>query len=209
MQIVMVNPDGTASAESLEQACQVLEQGGIIGFPTDTLYGLGVDSSNPSAVEKLYQIKQRAKTPMSVMLDSVDALLGALKNVSPSVQKLIQDFLPGELTIVGYSDLTLVPGISVDGGKIGFRVPNHPLDLAIVHAFGRPVTSTSANISGYPSALNIETIIAYFSDTIDLLFDQGTLRYSPGSTVIDITRKPFHILREGAIGSPRLQPYLT
>lgn len=208
MQIIEVNPEGHASREAIDAACQILADGGIIGYPTDTLYGLGVDGTNPAAVQRLYDLKKRTRIPMSVMLASVDDLLQAIENRTPAAEKLIREFLPGQLTIVAQSNLDLADGIESDRGLTGLRVPDHPLNLRLVEAFGRPITSTSANLSGYPSALNIETIIAYFSDQIDLLFDYGTLARSQGSTVIDISQSPFEILREGAVPVEKLADYL-
>ncbi|MCF7800624.1 MAG: threonylcarbamoyl-AMP synthase [Candidatus Marinimicrobia bacterium] len=209
MQIIEINPDGQASGEAIDAACQILAEGGIIGYPTDTLYGLGVDSTNTAAVQRLYELKNRSKVPMSVMLASVDDLLKAIENRTPAAEKLIREFLPGQLTIVAHCNLGLADGIESERGLTGLRVPDHPLNLRLVEAFGRPITSTSANLSGYPSALNIETIIAYFSDQVDLLFDYGTLSRSQGSTVIDISQSPFEILREGVIPVEKLADYLT
>jgi len=209
MQIIAVNQTGQVSDKDLHRAIAVLERGGVIGYPTETLYGLGVDSTNAAAVNHLFQVKNRLSVPVSIMLDSVESLLAALVNPDAAVEKLVRAFLPGELTIVGKCNLDLAAGIPARSGLTGMRVPNHALDLALVKTLGRPITSTSANLSGFPSALNIETVIAYFNDQIELLFDQGTLRHSPGSTVLDISQRPFKILREGAIKRTQLEPYLV
>lgn len=209
MQIIEVNLQGQVSAEAIQAACRILSDGGIIGYPTDTLYGLGVDGTNPAAVQKLSDLKKRSKIAMSVMLATVEELLNAIENRTPAAEKLIRAFLPGQLTIVAQCNLELASDIESEKGLTGLRVPDHPLNIRLVEAFGRPITSTSANLSGYPSALNIETIVAYFSDQIDLLFDYGTLSRSQGSTVIDITQNPFEILREGAVSAEELADYLT
>lgn len=209
MQIIVVNQNGQVDDQALQRAAEVLDLGGVIGYPTDTLYGLGVDGTNATAVEHLFQIKQRASVPVSIMLDSVESLLAAIVNPDASIEKLVRAFLPGQLTIVGKCNLDLALGITGDNGLTGMRVPDHPLDLALAHTLGRPITSTSANLSGFPNALTVETILAYFNDQIDLLFDQGTLRRTPGSTVIDISQRPFKILRTGAIEPARLEPYLS
>ena len=209
MQIIELNPEGLASQSDLDDACAILQAGGIIGYPTDTLYGLGVDGTSSPAVEKLYLLKQRAQVPMSIMLDSVNSLLEALENPTPTIEKLIRTFLPGQITIVGKCKLELADGVISHKGLTGMRVPDHPLNLALVKTFGKPITSTSANLCGYPSALNIETIIAYFSDRIDLIFDQRTFLHSSGSTVIDVSQEPFKILREGAITAEQLSNFLS
>ncbi len=208
MLIIELNSTQLPDQAALDQACTILTKGGIIGYPTDTLYGLGVDARNAVALENLYTLKHRKRIPMSIMLDSVEALLETIQNLSPTGEKLIQAFLPGPLTLVCKADLEAALGVTSKTGLIGLRVPDHKLSLALVKTLGRPITSTSANLSGYPSALNIETIIAYFNDRVDLVFDQGTLHHSPGSTVIDISQRPFRIIREGAIASYKLWPYL-
>ncbi|MCF7796529.1 MAG: threonylcarbamoyl-AMP synthase [Lentisphaeria bacterium] len=209
MPIIEVKSGEKPTREAIDHACQVLAEGGIIGYPTDTLYGLGVDGTNSDAVEHLSSLKKRAKVPMSVMLASVEDLLRSIENRTPTAEKLIRTFLPGQLTIVAQSNLILADGIASEKGLTGLRVPDHPLNISLVKAFGHPITSTSANLSGYPSALNIETIVAYFSDQIDLLFDYGTLSKSPGSTVIDISQFPFEILREGAVPADKLAGFLS
>ena len=175
----------------IREAAGVLRRGGLVAFPTETVYGLGANLEDPQAIQELYQVKQRPfekKATLhiaeSTMIDERDVL------VSPLARHLMKKFWPGPLTLV-------LP--RHDGSTIGFRVPKHPVALALLKEAGVPVVAPSANISGNPPPRNAEEVFRDLADKIDLVIDAGPTPVGIESTVVDLTGQIPKILRDGAI----------
>ena len=181
----------------------------VIVYPTDTLYGLGVDACSENAVERLYQLKARKDSPVSVLLESTDQLLSLAADLSNRAQTLIQTFLPGALTVICRSQYPFTRQLISGQGTIGFRVPGDLISRQIPRLLGRPITTTSVNAAGQPAANSMTEVRKYFGDQLALMLDVGTLEHSKGSTVIDVTTDPFKILREGEISRQTLQEFLN
>ncbi len=181
----------------IDQAVEILQKGGIIIFPTDTSYGLAADATNPQAIKKIYQIKGRDfNKPISVIVSDIK-MAKKYAMITPLVQKLFQAFLPGPLTLV-------LP-------SIGIRVPNLKLCLRLAKKLGKPYTATSANLSGQPDCYSVDQIKKQLGNKIkliDLIIDAGTLPKIPPSTVLDLTKSPPKILREGPISQKQIQKVL-
>jgi len=186
-----------------------LLQNEIIVYPTDTLYGLGVDAGSETAIKKLNTLKGRQSTPMSVLLGSVDDLLNQLESPIALIQDLIYQFLPGPLTVVAQSAGSFPTQLIGPGGGVGFRIPAHGLATQLVQLLGRPLTTTSVNPVGASPARSYEQVSSYFPEGITLMLDTGVQSESRGSTVIDTTCQPFRILREGEISRQTLQKYVN
>jgi L-threonylcarbamoyladenylate synthase len=204
MEIIHLTPENEANAVAV--ASRTLAQGGIVLFPTDTLYGLAVDALNTDALERLRELKGREKKkPISVIVPSV----GEIKRyaeVSPQAQELAERFLPGALTLVLPSTLNLPEDLMLNG-EIGIRVPNDAFALALAQSFGRPYTATSANRAGYPTLATPELILAEFGakeSYIDVLVDAGERSGGVPSTVVSVTGDEVKILREGTISREAL-----
>ncbi len=191
------------------QIDQALARGDVIVYPTDTLYGLGVDACSDTAVAKLYDLKARKNAPVSVLLASVDQVFEMGHELGAQAQHLIRTFLPGALTVICKSKYPFAKNLVSAAGNIGFRVPGDTISRQIPELFGKPITTTSVNPGGAPAARSRAEVLAYYPDQINLMLDLGPMENSKGSTVIDLTTLPFKILREGGIPRVMLEDYLN
>jgi L-threonylcarbamoyladenylate synthase len=215
MEYIKIDP-ARPNHNVIRRAAEVLHAGGVIVYPTDTLYGLGVDAFNEKAVNKLYLLKQRNfKQPVSLMVNSIDEIEQMAGILPITLFALVQKILPGKITaILPYTRDDLIPLFRKFDPeqkifeKIGFRIPQYRFCDLLTKQFGGAVSSTSANLSGKGNALNIPEVIAQFGDRIDLIIDAGSLQSLSGSTVIDFTKVPFLILREGEISLSALHEML-
>jgi tRNA threonylcarbamoyl adenosine modification protein (Sua5/YciO/YrdC/YwlC family) len=188
---------------------KLLQQGRMIVYPTDTLYGLGVDASSSQAVAELYHLKGREDTPVSVLVESAAQLLALADDLSSRAQALIGQCLPGALTVICKSHYPFARQLISKNGTVGFRVPGDAISCQIPALLGRPITTTSVNPTGLPAAASVEQVRDHFAEEISLMLDVGALKPSRGSTVVDLTTKPFNILREGEISRQVLQEFLN
>ena len=189
-----------------KQINQTLIQGGVIIFPTETVYALAVDASNDDAVKKIYQLKGRDSCkPLSLLVSDMYQA-GMIVDVNDKAEILSFNFFPGPLTMVlkKKHNCKLSSYVNADSEKIGIRIPSHLLSLKILKSFGRPLIGTSANISGHNSdAIDPNLIIKHFSK-VDLILDLGKTEYENFSTVVDLTGDNIEILREGVIPSAKI-----
>ncbi len=187
----------------LQRALAVLKAGGIIVYPTNTLYGLGVDAFNQKALERLFVIKQRTiDQPVSLMVATVEQLVEKFARADERQISTLNKLLPGKFTVILESKLKknlAYFGSGPKNSKIGFRVPELPFNQKLLSEFGNPISSTSANVSGKPDAKTVQEIIAQFGDRLDLILDAGPAPDMEGSTIIDLTQNPYIIVREGSI----------
>lgn len=189
---------------ALARAVEVLRAGGLVAYPTDTVYGLGALPSDDAAIDKLFAAKKRPldqSTPLLIASPNDLALVAA--DVPPVARRLIGQFWPGALTIV----LAKAPGFrskAVAGETVGLRVPDHAVPRELVRLLGSPITGTSANVSGGPEPLTADDARARLGESVDLILDGGACPGARPSTVIDCTVQPPRIVREGAIGREEL-----
>ncbi len=185
---------------TIQEAIHHLRQGDVIAYPTDTLYGLGVDALNHSAIETLYALKDRSKhRPMSVMLPA-DSWQRWVRSVSPAAKKLAEKYFPGPITLIMNAGDELPKILTrYTNGTIGIRVPNHPVCLQLLSEFRNPIITSSANISNKPPAEDPETIEEYFPEGIGYIIREGPKPKGIASTIIDVTDENPLVLREGAI----------
>ena len=180
----------------LAEAAKVLRGGGLVAFPTETVYGLGADASNPKAIERLNRVKGRPpEKPYSLHLSSVSQLRTVVPLVPPIAERLIERFWPGPLTIV-------MPG--KDGKTVGVRVPDHPIAQAFLSACGVPVVAPSANRSGSPPPTDANEVLAALDGAIDFVLDGGPTKFGRESTVVEIVGARLEIRREGAISKDEI-----
>jgi len=208
----IIEPSGSGHPFSVEQAAEirtVLERGDLIVYPTDTLYGLGADATSTKAVDSLYSLKSRKNSPISVLLASTIQLLDIAKDLSDSAIELIKRFMPGALTVICRSDFSFAPQLVSEFGTLGFRVPGDVISTEIPALFGKPITTTSVNPAGLSPASSRLEVEEYYANQIDLMVDIGSIQGSKGSTVLDLTTKPFKILREGEISRQSLLDFLN
>lgn len=187
-------------ARVIAQTTSVIQQGGVIAVPTDTCYGLSADVYNKKAVQRVFDIKQRYyRKPISIMVSDVD-MMRPIAEINKTVEDLAKKYLPGRLTIVvpALSGITFQPGVINE--TIGFRIPDSPVNLAIVESYGKPLTTTSANISGQENSYSLQNLLQQFEGKKyqpDLILDGGDLSHNKPSTVIQVKGEEVFLLRQG------------
>ena len=186
--------------DSLRTAAAILRSGGIVGFPTETYYGLAVDPFNPKALDRLFWAKKRPlNLPVLVLIQGREQLASLIPALPPLALLLIDRFWPGPLTLVCPA-LPELPGLLTGGtGTVGFRHSSSQAANRLVTAFGRPITATSANRSGFLPAVTAAETAQIFGDSIDLVLDGGTTPGGKGSTLVAIRDGLPYCLREGQI----------
>ena len=204
-----INPQAPES-EIIAEAAGIIKRGGVVVFPTRCLYGLGTDAMNPNAVERIIEIKQRPQdNPILVLIHSKKQLEMLVEKIPPSADVIMEGFWPGKVTLV-FDARDSLPGLlTAQTGKIGVRLPGHPVAAAILQQIKAPVTGTSANVSGCPGCNSLTDMPPQISGRVDLVLDAGTLQGGVGSTVVDITVEPPRILREGQVTASQIIGSLT
>ena len=191
-----LNPE----SDIIEEAVRIIRRGGIVSFPTRCLYGLGVDALNTDAVERVFQIKQRPfHKPILILVNDQKALHQFVKSVPSTALNLMKNFWPGRVTIIFEAVDSLSGILTGETGKIGVRLPGHPVAFALVNALENPITGTSANLSGQTGCSSVNELDSVISDQLDLILDAGPLKSGIGSTVVDVTVNPPRIVREGEV----------
>ncbi len=185
----------------IEKAVNVLKQGGIVVYPTDTAYGLGADALNEDAVGRIFIIKKRIQKPLPVIVANF-TMLKQVAVTNPLGLKLGKKYWPAPLTIIFKKQPQISSALTLGLPTIGVKIPNSPVALALVRALGRPITTTSANLSGMKNNYTIDDVLRQFRDTEprpDLLIDAGTLPEIAVSTVVDSTKGKPIVMREGPV----------
>jgi L-threonylcarbamoyladenylate synthase len=184
----------------IAKAADAIIHGGVVAMPTDTLYGLAVDPFNTTAVEKLFALKGRAENqPIPLVATDNGQVYDWIGELSPLGFLLAEKFWPGPLTLIMRAPLTIDRRIAGAGHTVGVRVPEHDVTRALCAAAGRPLTATSANISGQPATADPEVVVRTIGSGLDVLLDAGTTRGGAPSTLVDVTRPDPILVREGAI----------
>jgi L-threonylcarbamoyladenylate synthase len=188
----------------LEEVIEVLENDGTIVYPTDTLYGLGVNPFNEEAVRKMFEIKRRPlDQPVSIAVYDISQIKEYVE-LTDLARHTTREFLPGPLTILlRKKDPDSLPIVS-SRNKIGVRILDHSVALPILKEFG-PITSTSANLHDYDLPCDVDTAIEQLGDSVDIYIDSGKCRYGQESTVLDVSSDSPKIIRPGVISHERLR----
>ncbi len=193
----------------IEIAIDILRQGGLVVFPTDTVYGVAALARNDVAVAALYQAKQRpSHSPIPVMVGEPTAV-AEIAWPSPDFRKLAAAFWPGPLTIILPRKPVLPDIVTAGGDTVALRIPDHPLVLRLLQMLGEPLAVTSANRSGQPPARNAAEAREQLDGRVDAIIDGGLAPGGKPSTIIDLSRTPPQILRSGPISSEQIQAVLS
>jgi len=199
-----------AVAEQISWGIIILRSGGVVAFPTDTVYGLGCDAFNKQAVDRVYQIKRRSRDiPFPLLLSDIHQVTEVAESVPEIAWILMKCFLPGGLTFILHKATNLPDFLNPEGDTVALRIPNHPVTLALIQGLGRPLIGTSANISGQPSPVTAEETKAQLGTKVDLIIDGGRCPGGIESTVIDVTLGMPKILRRGLIKSEEINKVLA
>ncbi len=186
--------------QQIEKAVQAIRQGAIAAYPTETFYGLGVDVTNDYAIKRLFDLKRRDYgNPIAVIVTDRDMLSEVVTDIPELAHPLIERYWPGPLTILFKTNEIISKALTTNTGKIGIRISSHPIAAALTRKLGKPLTTTSANPSGFPPSFDVKHLKNYFSEKIDLIIDGGELIPSRGSTVVDVSEEKLVIIREGDI----------
>lgn len=195
------NPEYT----KLKEPAKIIKAGGIVIFPTETVYGIGVNGLNETAIKKLYEVKKRPiNKPISLLVNSIEMIEEVAKDITEIEYDLIKKFLPGPLTIV-LKKKENVPNIVTAGfDTVGIRMPENEIALKLIEYAGVPIATPSANISGKPSGTKLKEIMKDFKDKVDYFIDGGESKIGVASTIVQIIDGNPHILRKGKISEEQI-----
>lgn len=193
--------------EAISEASRIIEQGGVLAIPTDTVYGIGASINSNSALERIYKIKRRDKaSALPVLVSSLEQVAMIAESEDDIFKALAQKFWPGPLTIVLKKKLNLSEIIS---GKdtVAVRMPDNHFVLNLINSVG-PLAVTSANISGMRSSVSALEVMNSIGNDVDLIIDGGDAKIGKESTIVDCTEDNLVILREGALSKEEIENYV-
>ena len=195
--------------QQIETALLVLRRGGLVAYPTDTVYGLGADAANPEAVRRVFAAKRRSPDlPLPLLAADLDMLRRAAPGAPEDILARLSAFIPGALTIVAGAAPWVPPEVTAGGPSVAVRVPGHDLCRELCAALGGPIVGTSANLSGGPTPLNAAEAVRQLGDSVDYVIE-GECSGGVESTVLDVTADPPRVLRHGAIAEETLRKALS
>ncbi|MHB9129619.1 MAG: L-threonylcarbamoyladenylate synthase [Armatimonadota bacterium] len=187
------------------QAARIIAQGGVVAFPTDTVYGLGCDLYNTRAVERIYAIKGRpAHLPLIAMFSEAAQWPQVATALPPIARRYMQEWWPGPLTIIVEARPDIPARVLGGGTTIGMRIPDQADARLLLRLAGRPLATTSANLSGHPAACSAEEVAEQLADSVDFILDAGACAGGIPSTLVDCTVTPPKVLREGPVTAAML-----
>ncbi|HXH21564.1 MAG TPA: L-threonylcarbamoyladenylate synthase [Dehalococcoidia bacterium] len=185
-------------------AVEKLKEGGVVAFPTDTLYALAADATNPAAVERVFDVKGReGGKPLPLFVSGLE-MAARYGQLTPEAEALARRYWPGALTLVVKRRPDFESAALAGGDTVALRAPDHPVALAVVKGLGKPVTGTSANLSGGPEPVTARDVLEALGEAVDLVLDGGACPKGRPSTIVDCTVSPPVVLREGAIPPPEI-----
>jgi L-threonylcarbamoyladenylate synthase len=194
---------------TVSETRKVLKTGGIVAFPTDTFYGLGVNPHNRIAVDKIYEIKGRdPEKPLLLLIDSIPKLENLVEEPSAACIKLMQTFWPGPLTLLFKPKPSSIHE-NISANLIGIRQPGNPVTRNILSALDHPLTAPSANISGDNPAKTAQQAQDMFGEKVELILDAGECKGEKPSTVINANNNPVRLIRAGKIDFKDIQNCLN
>jgi L-threonylcarbamoyladenylate synthase len=197
--MVTVDRDAPAS-EALELAAMILQDGGLVAFPTESFYGLGANAFDRRAVERVFSVKGRPESkPLLVLVDSMTMAERLVSELPAGARELMARHWPGALTLVLRAAAHVPDILTAATGTVGVRMPAHPVALGLVRAAQLPVTAPSANRSGAPPPTTALGVRRHFESGVDLILDGGATAGGAGSTIADCTAWPPRILRQGPV----------
>lgn len=193
----------------LDEAAECLAGGGLVAFPTETVYGLGASALNPEAVANIFVAKGRPQdNPLIVHISDKTMLSQVVSNIPEAAEKLMNAFWPGPLTIILEKSDNISTTVTAGLSTVGVRMPSHPVALALIEKSGVPVAAPSANLSGCPSTTRASHVIHDLTGRVDYIIDGGASQVGLESTVLDMTGEVPQILRPGGVSLEELKAVL-
>ena len=200
-EILLINPDDPEPA-LIDRVAKAIDSGQVIALPTDTFYGLAVDPVNLAAVDRIYDLKDRARhKPLSLLISDVAQAYALARNCDTAFDRLAERFWPGPLTIIMKAGAKLPLRVTANTGNVALRVPEAAIARAVVEKLGLPITATSANLQGLPECTSALSVFDQLGDLIPLIVDGGATARTIATTIVDLSAgdNSWSILREGAI----------
>ena len=199
MKILKINPNNPEN-ELLQQAADIISNGGVIGYPTETIYGLGADALNKNAIEKIYKLKRREKNkPILILAENIEQVKQLTASFPDSAKMLAKKFWPGPLTIVFAAADFLSDVLTGKNRSIAIRISDNKISQGLVRLSAVPITSTSANLAGGSNPVSAGEVKKNFVDRLDLIIDGGKNLSEMPSTIVSVLTDPLEIIRQGAI----------
>src|SRR5262245_8719350 len=196
-EILTIDP-AAPQPDLIARAANIIKMGGLVAFPTETVYGLGADATNQDSISKIFDAKGRpSDNPLIVHVAGRQMVNGVAVDISDSAAKLIQHFWPGPLTLVLRRSPVLSPAVSAGLDTVAVRMPDATIALALIRAAATPIAAPSANVSGRPSPTTAHHVLQDLAGQVELILDGGPTTIGIESTVIDMTADPPVILRPG------------
>lgn len=193
----------------LDEASKIIVDGGLVAFPTETVYGLGADATNEGACSKIFEVKKRKKdNPLIVHVASIDMVYDLVKEVSEDQRKLMENLWPGPMTLIFKASEKINPTVTAGGDTVAIRMPKDQISLELIKRSNKAIAAPSANISTRPSPTNAEDVMSDLDGAIDMVIDGGSSKIGIESTVIDLIEKPYTILRPGYYTAEDFEKYL-
>ena len=193
----------------IKKSAEIIKKGGLVAFPTETVYGLGANALDKNAVKKIFQAKKRPPdNPIIVHIADFKDLTKLAKKIPKEAKILAKKFWPGPLTLILFKKKIVPDEVTAKANTVAIRMPDNKIALALIKASGVPIAAPSANLAGRPSPTTAQAVFEDLGDKIDLILDGGKTKFGIESTVIDLTVKPPLILRPGAISFEKLKKIL-
>ncbi len=184
----------------LKEVATAIKNGQVVVFPTETVYGIGTNGLDEKAIEKLYKLKKRPKNkPISLLVNNIDMINDIAEDITEIEYKLINKFMPGPLTIILKKKNKIPDILTANSSTVGIRIPENEIAIKLIEYAKVPLATSSANISGKSSGINLKNIMNDFNDDIDYYIDGGFSKIGIASTVVQVLDGIPHILREGVI----------
>lgn len=200
-----INLKTNLNYEKLKEPAKIIRDGGIVIFPTETVYGIGTNGLDEKAIKKIYEVKQRSfNKPISLLVNNIEMVNKIAKNISKLEYKIMESFFPGPLTII-LEKRDIIPNIlTANTNTVGIRMPSGKIAKKLIEYAGVPIATPSANISGRPSGTNIKDIQKDFEGKVDYFIDNGESKLGVPSTIVKVINDEVHILREGSISKKQI-----
>ena len=195
---IKLNP-ASPDKSSIEYAAALLMRGGLVVFPTETVYGIGANLEDKEAIDRLYDVKKRPRNkPFTIHISSVGIIKDMDCEIPPMAEKLIKTFWPGPITLI----------LKSGDAKLGFRMPENTIAKALLSRCNVPIVAPSANLSGETAPTEAGEVLRTLGGKVDLVLDGGKTEFGRESTVVDVTNFSYRIVREGAVGESEIEEAL-
>ena len=195
-----INFENDIEYTKLKEVATAIKNGKVVVFPTETVYGIGTNGLDEKAIEKLYKLKKRPKNkPISLLVNNIDMINDIAEDITELEYKLINKFMPGPLTIILKKKNKIPDILTANSSTVGIRIPENEIAIKLIEYANVPLATSSANISGKSSGINLKNIMNDFNDDIDYYIDGGFSKIGIASTVVQVFDGIPHILRKGVI----------